>query len=112
MTLFSTPKLPPIESRDSYGCTPLHIAAYENKLESVKYLVERGANVNARDDYMKTPLHEATRKCNIEMIKFLIEHGSDPGAIDNSGTTPLHRAMYCPEKDQKMLIDLLIGVSL
>ena len=40
-----------VNARDSKGSTPLHIAAYEGKLEYVKLLISLGADT-AIKDYM------------------------------------------------------------
>ena len=34
----------------SYGCTPLRNASIIDRLEVVKYIIEKGADVNAKDD--------------------------------------------------------------
>lgn len=45
-----------INLRGVSGFTNLHYAVYENKLNIVKYLVNRGADRFAKDDEQKTPL--------------------------------------------------------
>ena len=62
------------------GSTPLHLAAREARLSVVKYLVERGANVNVRDNHGNTPLHEAVEGGDIggdtKVIEYLVEKGA------------------------------------
>ena len=62
------------------------------KAESVRALIENGADVNATDDSCSTPLHEASSKGSYETVGLLIEHGADVGAKDRSDRTPLHLA--------------------
>ena len=64
--------------------TPLHIACKENDIDTVKLLVEKGANVNAKSDdeisfiqrINKTPLLLACAKSS-KIAEFLIESGAD-----------------------------------
>jgi len=70
------------------GETLLHVAAYTNNLELVKYLVESGADVNACDNGNRTPLHEAGRgRGDIDMIKYLLDHGADKEKVTILGNT-------------------------
>lgn len=45
-------------------------------LEFVKYLIEKGADVNMRDSLMY-PIHYAVKNENIDLIKLLIKNGAD-----------------------------------
>lgn len=45
-----------VDSYDMYKCTPLHSAAREGAIDSVKALIELGANVNAAGEDGYTPL--------------------------------------------------------
>jgi ankyrin repeat protein len=63
----------------------------------LKYLVHKGANVNAKDGKGFTPLHNvAIRKVasdgNVEAVKFLVANGANVNAKNNLNMTPLHRA--------------------
>ena len=60
----------------------------------IKYLIERGADVNAKEEYGNTPLHWASIENHIELAKLLIERGADVNAKRNDGETPLHQASW------------------
>ena len=63
---------------DSYQ-TPVMFAISNNKLETVKYLTEKNANLNTKDIYGNTPLLYAFHYNNKEIIKYLIRHGAETG---------------------------------
>ncbi len=81
-----------IEATDTYGQTPLMIAAWGGKTETVKLLMERGANIEDKDNEGKTPLHRAAMEGNTEAVEMLIERRANIEAKDNDGLTPLHHA--------------------
>lgn len=74
----------------------LHCAAFWNRLEAAKLLINSGANVNALNKRKSTPLHETIRmnkyKKNIELIKLLIKNGAAVDLKDIEGKTPLDLA--------------------
>ena len=56
--------------------TPLWVATYENELDVVKYLVSKGARIEATDSTKRTPdLHVAAGNGNLDMVKCLVEEG-------------------------------------
>ena len=57
-------------------------------LETVKFLVENGAYINARNNDGETALHCAT-KGELSVVKFLVESGIDMNARNNNGETAL-----------------------
>jgi hypothetical protein len=60
------------------GYTALDWAARAGDLEVVRYLIARGANVNAADPMGWTPLHLAAREGHLPVVKLLVEHGASP----------------------------------
>ena len=63
---------------------------HDVKIETVRVLLEYGADVTARDDTCSTPLHLALR--SLKLARLLIEHGADINAMDGKLKTPLHLA--------------------
>ena len=72
------------------GQTPLltAIKSNEHSLETVRLLVENGADVNRGDDSGWTPLHEACSKGDLELVKYLISKGADKSLQNKDGATP------------------------
>lgn len=96
------------DSRDEDGYTPLHRAAYSNKVDIAKILLQYGANVNARTEYEWTPLHSAVKWSNSEMAAFLLQHGADVNALSQGQQTPLHIAATvsdCRETAMTLMLD-------
>lgn len=62
--------------------SPLTEAAEANDEATVRYLIQRGADVNARNAVGDTPLIVAARYGNVEVIKLLLAKGADVNAVD------------------------------
>lgn len=54
---------------DDYGNTPLHWATEKNKVESIKFLLSKGANPNLQNNNMMAPLHIAVQNMYNEVVK-------------------------------------------
>ena len=64
--------------------------AREENLKQVKYLIEKGADVNAKDNEGNTALIKSSRKGYLEVVKCLIEKGADINTKNNCGITIVH----------------------
>ncbi len=76
------------------GYTPLHMASRCNNLNVVKFLVSKGAGLEAKDQEGMTPLHYAAMYHRYNNARFLIEKGAKINARDNNGFTPIQKLMY------------------
>jgi len=99
-----------IESRDGGGCTALfcacmNVAGGDKRPETVRLLLEAGADVNARNNFDAVPLHRACYRGHESIVRLLLDHGADVNAKDKNGNTPLHEAVWQANTD---IIRLLI----
>lgn len=65
--LTSHPEL--VHKQDTYGCTPLHMAAYGGSQEVVEMLLACQAIVNVRDNAGRIPADYAEVKGHLELAK-------------------------------------------
>ncbi|WCR58321.1 ankyrin repeat domain-containing protein [Wolbachia endosymbiont of Ctenocephalides felis wCfeJ] len=106
--------------KNEINWTALHYAIEAGNPEVVKFLTEKGANIDAKDNHGKTPsniakekglteivdilasterksptytsLHDAAREGDLGAIKYLVSKGANINDKDRSGWVPLHRA--------------------
>jgi len=62
--------------RDEFGNTLLHYATRTSSLAVVKFLVEKGLDVNALNDQYETPVFAAVKNNNFENVKYLVKEGA------------------------------------
>jgi ankyrin repeat protein len=78
---------------DDYKSTALHKACGEGNLETVRLLINKGADIEARNSIRSaTPLLDAMREPHIDVVKYLIEKGADVKAFDKHGFGVIHKA--------------------
>jgi len=94
-----------VSSKDEkHGQTPLHIAAFNDRLDVARLLLADKADVNARANNGSTPLHLAAAKGNKDMVELLLANKADINAVDKDGWSPLHSAMVWQQKDIEDLL--------
>jgi ankyrin repeat protein len=89
------------------GFQPLGLSSYFGHEEVVRYLIEKGAEVNAPSKNMQrvTPLHSAVAGCHLEIAHMLLHNGANPNMAQTGGYTPLHGAA---QNGQLELVQLLL----
>lgn len=79
-----------VDSRDRDGTPMLNIAARNDRLDFVQWLVEQGADINAvSEDRGYTAIMDAVWRGNIEITEYLIKKGSDLNTINKEGQSML-----------------------
>ncbi|MFZ4576478.1 MAG: ankyrin repeat domain-containing protein, partial [Phycisphaerales bacterium] len=83
-------------------------AAAAGDLGAVRYIAERGADIEAVDANGETPLYIACTQYggNIECAEYLLLRGANPNAPNKFGYTPIHGAAYL---GNQRLFDLLVN---
>jgi uncharacterized protein len=80
------------------GFQPLGLASFFGRVDAVRLLLDRGAEVNSasRNELKVMPLHSAAATpdptARYEIAKLLLEHGADPNARQQDDFTPLMAA--------------------
>lgn len=105
---------------DSRGLRPLHLAAYANRADVLKLLLDGGANINATTTsesmlfcgikFQKgdTPLHVAAENSQPASILFLVQHGAAVNLQNADGATPLFYAAGNPPDLAEPMVRCLI----
>ena len=71
------------------GVTPLMVAAQENQIKVVQYLLQNKADINAANLEKWGPLSFASEKGHADMVKFLLQNGANTEQQNDYGNTPL-----------------------
>ena len=86
--------------------TPLHMAAAEGHIDTVKVLIKAGANCMATNLRSRTPMHDAVINYEaLRLITPMLDAGADINAADEDKNTPLHRAAMINPVAVKVLLD-------
>nr|WP_255347130.1 ankyrin repeat domain-containing protein [Wolbachia endosymbiont of Cimex lectularius] len=84
-----------INDADNGGRTLLHLAAMYDHLETIKFLVGKGANIYAKSNFNYKPIHHAITNGYENIVEFFIDIGIDVNDADRDGWTLLHYAADC-----------------
>jgi len=93
-----------LDEKDSYGSTPLIVAATFGKTEAARALIEAGADLSQTNNEGSTPLHIAAFLCRTEIVEALLDGGADRNATNNAGRTALD-AVAGPFEDARPIYD-------
>jgi ankyrin repeat protein len=82
-----------IYAKDIFGYLPLHVASLQDAMYPiVKWLIDKGVNIDSRCNDGYTPLHLACLARAPGIIALLIAEGADINLISGDGDTPLDLA--------------------
>jgi len=95
----------PLEARDSFGRTPLYLAARTGNTVIARLLLTKGATPDTRNSGGLTALHAAAANGQLEVAELLLANCADRGLRDIEGRTPLHLAS---SRGYRELTELLV----
>jgi ankyrin repeat protein len=73
------------DADNPFGVRPVHAASAAHDHETMRMLLDAGADPNQRQQGGFVPLHEAAHTDDVEMARLLLEHGADPGLAADDG---------------------------
>jgi ankyrin repeat protein len=97
-----------LNGTDADGRTPLMHAVLEGDPDLVRFLIDRGVDVNAADHGQKwTALHFAARDQNTPVVRLLLDAGAAVDPDDAFGNTPLWRSVMQADLNLETVRELL-----
>ena len=79
-----------LNAREEYGgSTPLILGSIYNQVDTVRQLLQAGANIDLQNANGGTSLHHACFFCNPNVVEILLENGADTDVKDRFGHTAL-----------------------
>eukprot|EP00437_Effrenium_voratum_P033462 CAMPEP_0181460764 /NCGR_PEP_ID=MMETSP1110-20121109/33513_1 /TAXON_ID=174948 /ORGANISM="Symbiodinium sp., Strain CCMP421" /LENGTH=188 /DNA_ID=CAMNT_0023585333 /DNA_START=68 /DNA_END=634 /DNA_ORIENTATION=- len=99
-----------IDAEDTYGWTAVRYAVRNRQLDSVKKLLELGADINKASKTGRTPLMSAAGNGLEEMCALLVEQGdADIMAMDEGGKTAYDLALRSGPFGSDRIRELVAG---
>ncbi|XP_011869130.1 PREDICTED: E3 ubiquitin-protein ligase MIB2-like [Vollenhovia emeryi] len=92
-TLFLNTDMTSVHATDKNGNTPLHYAAFGNRLLIMELLLSRGAAINAVNDSKCSALHVAVNKRHENSVRMLLWYECHVNLQNAHGNTALHEAI-------------------
>ena len=100
-----------LNSLNSLGCSPLHIASKKGNIKIVEKLLEAKADTKPLDPYGKripSPLHVASEKGHYQIVQKLLDAKAKVNAWDHNDHTPLQVATYY---NQSTVVEVLLKAN-
>ena len=97
-----------LNARWLHNETALHFLAVEGFTKGVKFLAERGADVNAPNEFGDVALIDVAQLGNSEIAAVLVQHGANPNANSTTKNNPLDCAV---RNGNAVLVGLLLDAG-
>ncbi|EFC42005.1 ankyrin domain-containing protein [Naegleria gruberi] len=85
--------------------SPLLVSAAYGSLKSIKFLIDRGANVNLCDIDGLYAIHYAVKYNHFAVVQYLAQHNADFSVKNNSGQTIFD---FATDSDKKFMLELIV----
>lgn len=83
-----------IRARYLFNRTPLHFASRQGHLLIVKFLISKGAEVDAVDADKETPLMLTCEQGHLPVIEYLLKKGANINHENIRKWTPIYKAIF------------------
>jgi uncharacterized protein len=95
-----------MRARTPEGFTPIGLAAFLGGPETVRVLLEHGADPDddADNQFGVRPVHAAAASHDRETMRALLEAGADPNVRQQGGFVPLHEAAHSDDPEMARLL--------
>ena len=94
-----------VNAKDRRGRTALLLSCFYRQVDSLKVLIEAGADPTINDEEGFSCIHAAVDgRCSTDVLQTLIDHGADVNATRKDGTTALMRACKTGQSESVMFL--------
>lgn len=94
-----------VNSLDDRGRTPLYLACYNYKFESVKTLISNGTEINISGEYNPLDMASSNSYYGTEIVEFLLKNNADVNLVcRGTSVTPLMGALHQKKTDSLKLL--------
>ena len=93
--------------------TLLHTASYNGQVDTMRWLLNHGADANSYSSGGFTPLNEAACEMQLEAVQVLFDHHADINSQDRTGRTSLYWILsHCGSKKKFVyMVQLLLKLG-
>lgn len=78
----------------------IHVVARHHTFDTLKLLVERGADVNSRDSLNRSTMDRAFSNQQFDVVDYLLDQGADPNTFDVLGVSFAYSIKFALEREQ------------
>ncbi|MCG8525080.1 MAG: ankyrin repeat domain-containing protein [Opitutales bacterium] len=103
-----------VDARTEYGVSVLSYAIRDSAdcLDTLRLLVEKGAEINVEHSAIGSPLHAAVNRGNLEAVEFLIQQGADIEVQGRYGSPLQMNIIFIENENDEMAKHLVkLGAS-
>lgn len=77
-----------------FGWSAIYVAGVRQGYETIRTLLEAGANIDTVSQRGESPLFANAQVGNLPMVKFLLKNGANANKVNHEGMSPLAIAQY------------------